>query len=55
VTLTQLNAARGDDVGQSLYGSSYDKVEDSKEEHLELRVATFDTLAGKAMRWIASK
>ena len=40
---------------QSLYGISHNKIEDTKEEHLELAVTAFDTLAGKAMNWIAPK
>ena len=37
---------------QSLHGISHNKLEDTKEEHLELAVTAFDELAGKAMRWI---
>ncbi len=37
---------------QSLHGISHNKIEDTKEEHLELCVAAFDRLAEKAMRWI---
>lgn len=40
---------------QSLRGISHNKLEDTKEEHLELAVIAFDRLAGKAMRWIAPK
>lgn len=40
---------------QSLYGISHNKIEDTKEEHLELAVRAFDRLADKAMRWIMSK
>lgn len=40
---------------QSLHGISHNKIEDTKEEHLELAVTAFDTLAGKAMNWIAPK
>jgi len=37
---------------QSLHGISHNKIEDTKEEHLELCVAAFDKLAEKAIRWI---
>jgi hydantoinase/carbamoylase family amidase len=37
---------------QSLQGISHNKVEDTKEEHLELAVTAFDKLADKAIRWI---
>src|SRR6202045_2098766 len=39
---------------QSLYGISHNKIEDSKEEHLEMCVTAFDKLADKIMRWIAA-
>jgi len=39
---------------QSLHGISHNKIEDTREEHLELCVAAFDRLAEKAMRWVAS-
>jgi len=38
---------------QSLHGISHNKIEDTKEEHLELCVAAFDRLAEKAMHLIA--
>ena len=38
---------------QSLHGISHNKIEDTKEEHLELCVTAFDKLAEKTMRWIA--
>jgi hydantoinase/carbamoylase family amidase len=38
---------------QSLHGISHNKIEDTKEEHLELAVRAFDCLASKAMDWIA--
>jgi len=38
---------------QSLRGISHNKIEDTREEHLELCVAAFDRLATKAMQWIA--
>jgi N-carbamoyl-L-amino-acid hydrolase len=37
---------------QSLRGISHNKLEDTKEEHLELAVMAFDKLAEKAIRWI---
>lgn len=37
---------------QSLHGISHNKIEDTKEEHLELCVAAFDKLAEKAMGWV---
>lgn len=39
---------------QSLHGISHNKIEDTKEEHLELCVTAFDKLAEKAMGWIAT-
>src|SRR5438128_4739646 len=38
---------------QSLRGISHNKIEDTKEEHLELCVTAFDRLAEKAMHLIA--
>jgi N-carbamoyl-L-amino-acid hydrolase len=38
---------------QSLGGISHNKVEDTKEEHLELCVSAFDRLATKAMDFVA--
>ena len=40
---------------QSLHGISHNKIEDTKEEHLELCVKAFDKLADKAIRWVAGK
>jgi N-carbamoyl-L-amino-acid hydrolase len=40
---------------QSLNGISHNKIEDTKEGHLELAVAAFDKLAAKTMRWIAQE
>ncbi len=37
---------------QSLHGISHNKIEDTKEEHLELCVKAFDKLAEKTMKWI---
>ncbi len=39
---------------QSLHGISHNKIEDTKEEHLEQCVTAFDKLAEKAMNWIAT-
>ena len=38
---------------QSLHGISHNKIEDTKEEHLELAVIAFDKLAEKAIRALA--
>jgi hydantoinase/carbamoylase family amidase len=38
---------------QSLHGISHNKIEDTKEEHLEMAVTAFDKLAEKTMRSIA--
>jgi N-carbamoyl-L-amino-acid hydrolase len=40
---------------QSLQGISHNKIEDTKEEHLELCVTAFDNLAEKALSWVARK
>jgi N-carbamoyl-L-amino-acid hydrolase len=40
---------------QSLHGISHNKIEDTKEAHLELCVRAFDKLATKAMAWIAGR
>jgi len=37
---------------QSLHGISHNKIEDTREEHLELCVQALDQLAEKAMTWI---
>ncbi len=37
---------------QSLHGISHNKIEDTKEAHLELCVTAFDRLAEKTMTWI---
>ena len=39
---------------QSLGGISHNKIEDTREEHLELCVRAFDRLADKAIAWIGS-
>ena len=40
---------------QSLHGISHNKIEDTKEEHLDLAAKAFDRLASKAMEWVASR
>jgi acetylornithine deacetylase/succinyl-diaminopimelate desuccinylase-like protein len=40
---------------QSLHGISHNKIEDTREEHLEMAVAAFDKLADKTMDWIGGK
>lgn len=40
---------------QSLHGISHNKIEDTKEEHLELAVTAFDRLADKTITWIQSR
>jgi N-carbamoyl-L-amino-acid hydrolase len=40
---------------QSLHGLSHNKIEDTKEEHLELCVKAFDALAQKTIAWIREK
>jgi beta-ureidopropionase / N-carbamoyl-L-amino-acid hydrolase len=37
---------------QSLKGISHNKIEDTREEHLELAIEAFDRLAAKTMDWI---
>jgi beta-ureidopropionase / N-carbamoyl-L-amino-acid hydrolase len=37
---------------QSLRGISHNKIEDTREEHLELSVVALDKLAGKTVEWI---
>lgn len=39
---------------QSLHGISHNKIEDTREEHIEQSVAALDRLATKAMAWIAA-
>jgi N-carbamoyl-L-amino-acid hydrolase len=38
---------------QSLHGISHNKIEDTKEEHLELCVTAFDKLTEKTLQWIS--
>ena len=40
---------------QSLRGISHNKIEDTKEEHLEMCVQAFDRLAEKALTWVAEE
>ena len=40
---------------QSLRGISHNRIEDTKEEHLEMSVAALDRAAAKAMNWIAAR
>ncbi len=40
---------------QSLHGISHNKIEDTKEEHLELCVKAFDKLASKALAWVSGR
>lgn len=40
---------------QSLHGISHNKIEDTKEEHIEQSVVAFDRLTTKAMAWITAQ
>jgi N-carbamoyl-L-amino-acid hydrolase len=40
---------------QSLHGISHNKIEDTKEEHLEMCVAAFDRLTDNAIAWVKNK
>jgi len=40
---------------QSLHGISHNKIEDTKEDHLEMCVTAFDKLAERAIRWIQTR
>jgi acetylornithine deacetylase/succinyl-diaminopimelate desuccinylase-like protein len=40
---------------QSLLGISHNKIEDTREEHLELCVTAFDKLAEKAIKWVQGR
>ena len=40
---------------QSLHGISHNKIEDTKEAHLELCVKAFDRLADQTMKWVLSR
>jgi N-carbamoyl-L-amino-acid hydrolase len=38
---------------QSLRGLSHTKLEDTKEDHLELAVSALDRLASKTVEWVS--
>jgi N-carbamoyl-L-amino-acid hydrolase len=40
---------------QSLHGISHNKIEDTKEEHLQLAVTAFNNLADRAISWVAAR
>jgi len=40
---------------QSLYGISHNKIEDTKEDHLEMAIRAMDVLARKAAKWISEQ
>ena len=40
---------------QSLRGFSHTKLEDTKEEHLELAVSALDRLTAKTVAWVAER
>jgi beta-ureidopropionase / N-carbamoyl-L-amino-acid hydrolase len=40
---------------QSLRGLSHTKLEDTKDEHLELSVQALDRLADRAVQWVGSR
>ena len=40
---------------QSLRGLSHTKLEDTKEEHLELAVQALDRLADRTIAWVGSR
>lgn len=40
---------------QSLHGISHNKIEDTREEHLELCARAFDRLAEKAIAWVGAR
>ncbi len=40
---------------QSLLGISHNKIEDTREEHLELAVRTYDKLTDKTIHWLQSR
>ena len=37
---------------QSLHGISHNKIEDTKQEHLEMSVKALDRLVSETMRWV---
>ena len=40
---------------QSLHGISHNKIEDTREEHLELCIEAMDRLTSKTIDWILSR
>jgi N-carbamoyl-L-amino-acid hydrolase len=40
---------------QSLNGISHNKIEDTREDHLELAITAFDNLASKTIEWIRAR
>ena len=40
---------------QSLKGISHNKIEDTREDHLELAVTAFDRLASKTIEWVRAQ
>jgi N-carbamoyl-L-amino-acid hydrolase len=40
---------------QSLKGISHNKIEDTREGHLQLAITAFDRLASKTMDWIRTQ
>jgi N-carbamoyl-L-amino-acid hydrolase len=40
---------------QSLQGISHNKIEDTREDHLQLAFTAFDKLASKTMDWIRAQ
>jgi len=40
---------------QSLRGISHNRIEDTEEEHLELAVRAFDSLADRTLNWLAER
>ena len=39
---------------QSLHGISHNRIEDTREEHIEMSVRALDRLADRTMQWIAT-
>ena len=40
---------------QSLHGISHNKIEDTREEHIEMSVAALDALAERTMPWVRQR
>jgi N-carbamoyl-L-amino-acid hydrolase len=40
---------------QSLRGISHNKIEDTRDDHLQLAITAFDKLASKTMDWIRAR